>query len=85
MKMKLDGTPSVEVSPVDKSTVTSITTFSEDGKKVISKNSFGGASNKSQHISRELIKGGDVYVVNNTLTMGDKVISTRSCFNRVVK
>mmetsp|Transcript_26315 Transcript_26315/g.54815 ORF Transcript_26315/g.54815 Transcript_26315/m.54815 type:complete len:501 (+) Transcript_26315:80-1582(+) len=82
MAMKLDGTPSVEISPVDKSTVTSVTTFSEDGKKVVSKNSFGDASNKSQVISRELIDNGDVYVVENTLTMGDKVIHTRSCFNR---
>ena len=84
MAMKLDGTPSVEISPVDKSTITSVTTFSEDGTKVVSKNSFPDAS-KSQLISRELINDGDVYVVENTLTLGDQVIHTRSCFNRVVK
>ncbi|GMH69037.1 hypothetical protein TrLO_g10649 [Triparma laevis f. longispina] len=82
MKMNLDGTPAMEVSPVDKSTIKNVTTVTHDGKKVISVNTYPDAT-KSQVISRELVEEGSKYVVVNRLSMGDKVIETTSRFNRI--
>ncbi|GMI13425.1 hypothetical protein TrVE_jg6764 [Triparma verrucosa] len=82
MKMNLDGTPAMEVSPVDKSTIKNVTTVTGDGKKVISVNTYPDAT-KSQVISRELCNEGSQYVVVNRLTMGGKVIETTSRFNRI--
>ena len=42
-----------------------------------------GRPDKSQVIVRALEDGESKYVVNNTLTLGDRTIHVRSVFNRV--
>ena len=77
----LTGTPVVQISPVDKTAVTSVS--SVQGDAVVTKNTYPEGSSKSQFISRTLEDGGEHYVVENTLTVGDEVIKTRSVYNRV--
>ncbi len=81
IKFRLDETPSSEISPVDKSSVTSVTKV--EGDKVVSRNTFSNDPGRSQHIERSLVDGGKMYVVDNTLTVREgKVIKTRSYFVR---
>jgi hypothetical protein len=81
MHIHLDGTPTVEISPVDKSQVTGVTQM-EKGGKCVTRNSYAG-SEKSQLITRVLEENGD-YAVINCLTLDDgKVIETKSVYNKI--
>mmetsp|Transcript_10132 Transcript_10132/g.20732 ORF Transcript_10132/g.20732 Transcript_10132/m.20732 type:complete len:87 (+) Transcript_10132:1-261(+) len=80
--LHLDGSPTVEISPVDKSQVTGVTKM-EEGGKCITRNDYGAGSDKSQIITRYLEKNGD-YTVINCLMLGEgKVIETKNIYNKL--
>jgi len=87
MQFSLDGTPSIEISPVDKSAITSVS--SVDGDTVVTNNDYGEGNDKSQLITRRLAEEGRLYLVENKMTINagqegkEKVIFTVSRFNRV--
>ena len=81
INLNLDGKPTVEISPVDKSSVTSKT--KAEGPKVVTTSDYGEGSGKSQRISRELQSEGELYVVYNVLTVNGKEILTMSRYKRI--
>lgn len=81
-KMMLDGSVHQEDSPVDKSTITMISRFEEEGRCVLTCSTFPDGV-RSQVVRRYLEDCGKTYHVLNRLTVGtQQVITTNSFFER---
>mmetsp|Transcript_18320 Transcript_18320/g.49156 ORF Transcript_18320/g.49156 Transcript_18320/m.49156 type:complete len:124 (-) Transcript_18320:122-493(-) len=81
--MTLDGTPYVEMSPVDKSTLTMRSRYSEDGQEVVTRSESSDGM-RSQVVARRLIEDGKVYYTVNALKVaGGKEYVTNNYFDRV--
>ena len=52
------------------------------GPTCVTKNDFGPGSNKTQEIVRSLSPDKSMYIVANTLRVGDTTIAIKSVFNR---
>jgi hypothetical protein len=81
VQMALDGTPTIEISPVDKSKVQSVSRV--EGRCVVTTNTYEGDDGKTQKLSRRLEEGGNVYIVDNDMTVGSKIIHVTNRFEKV--